>query len=111
MANKVNPVPIVPRPGHQPEVTALLRYDVDMANATFSELYDHAQRLNQTITRDGGEAMQNPRPLVLYLVAQLPAAALWEGATVYVSNESGGAVPAFSDGTNWRRVTDRAVVS
>jgi hypothetical protein len=30
---------------------------------------------------------------------------------VYVSNETGGAVIAFSDGTNWRRVTDRAVVS
>ena len=30
---------------------------------------------------------------------------------IYVSNESGGAVIAFSDGTNWRRVTDRAVIS
>ena len=30
---------------------------------------------------------------------------------VYCSDESGGAVPAFSDGTNWRRVTDRAVVT
>jgi hypothetical protein len=33
------------------------------------------------------------------------------GQMVYCSNESGGAVPAFSDGTNWRRVTDRAIVS
>jgi hypothetical protein len=33
------------------------------------------------------------------------------GQIIYVSNESGGAVLAFSDGTNWRRVTDRAVVS
>ncbi len=30
---------------------------------------------------------------------------------IYVSNESGGAVVAFSDGTSWRRLTDRAVVS
>jgi len=30
---------------------------------------------------------------------------------VYCSDESGGAVPAFSDGTNWRRVTDRQIVS
>lgn len=28
-----------------------------------------------------------------------------------VSDESGGAVPAFWDGSHWRRVTDRAVVS
>jgi hypothetical protein len=30
---------------------------------------------------------------------------------VYCSDESGGAVPAFSDGTNWRRVTDRSIVT
>lgn len=30
---------------------------------------------------------------------------------VYCSDESGGSVPAFSDGTNWRRVTDRQIVS
>ena len=33
------------------------------------------------------------------------------GRMVYCVNETGGAVPAFSDGTVWRRVTDRAVVS
>jgi hypothetical protein len=33
------------------------------------------------------------------------------GQMVFCVNESGGAVPAFSDGTNWRRVTDRAVIS
>ena len=32
-------------------------------------------------------------------------------AMVYVSNESAGAVPAFSDGVAWRRTTDRTVVS
>lgn len=40
-----------------------------------------------------------------------PAAATGPGALVYVSNEAGGAVIAFSDGSAWRRVTDRAVVS
>jgi hypothetical protein len=30
---------------------------------------------------------------------------------IYVSNETGGAVPAFSDGAAWRRVTDRAIIS
>lgn len=30
---------------------------------------------------------------------------------VIVTDESGGAVMAFSDGSNWRRVTDRAIVS
>jgi hypothetical protein len=47
-----------------------------------------------------------------YTVAGAPSAsASGAGAMIYVSNEIGGAVPAFSDGTNWRRVTDRAVIS
>lgn len=45
-----------------------------------------------------------------YTVAGLPSATP-AGRQIYVSNESGGAVLAFSDGTNWRRCTDRAVVS
>lgn len=45
-----------------------------------------------------------------YTVADLPSAAT-AGQMIYVSDESGGGVPAFSDGTNWLRVTDRAVVS
>lgn len=47
-----------------------------------------------------------------YTVGTVPAAGTHgAGAMIYVSNETGGAVPAFSDATNWRRVTDRAVVS
>lgn len=46
-----------------------------------------------------------------YTVAGVPAASSYTGSTIYVSNESGGAVIAFSDGTNWRRVTDRAIIS
>jgi len=33
------------------------------------------------------------------------------GQLIYVEDESGGAVLAYSDGSDWRRVTDRAVVS
>jgi hypothetical protein len=45
-------------------------------------------------------------------VAQLASLSASPAAQfVYCSNESGGAVPAFSDGTNWRRVTDRAIVT
>ena len=33
------------------------------------------------------------------------------GQMLLVTDETGGSVPAFSDGTNWRRVTDRAIVS
>jgi hypothetical protein len=47
-----------------------------------------------------------------FTVATVPSASgMGAGAVIYVSNETGGAVPAFSDGTNWRRVTDRAIIS
>ncbi len=47
-----------------------------------------------------------------YTVATLPVVPDIESpSTIFVSNETGGSVIAFSDGTNWRRVTDRAIVS
>ncbi len=50
--------------------------------------------------------------LTSYTVGTVPSASgSGAGFTIYVSNETGGAVPAFSDGTNWRRVTDRAIIS
>jgi Protein of unknown function (DUF2793) len=45
-------------------------------------------------------------------MAALPSAAIaGGGAVLFVPDESGGAVLAFCDGTNWRRVTDRAILS
>lgn len=45
-----------------------------------------------------------------FMVASLPNAGI-PGQMIYISNESGGSTMAFSDGSNWRRITDRAVVS
>jgi len=44
-----------------------------------------------------------------FTVATLPAQVA--GGMIFVTDETGGAIPAFSDGTNWRRVTDRAIVT
>lgn len=50
--------------------------------------------------------------LATYTVATLPNAAVHgAGAMIFVSNDAGGSTPAFSDGTSWRRVADRAVVA
>lgn len=46
-----------------------------------------------------------------YVKANLPSANVPAGAMIYVSDEIGGAVPAFYDGTRWRRCTDRVIVS
>lgn len=45
-----------------------------------------------------------------YTVATLPNVGNG-GGNILVSDETGGSVLAFSDGTNWRRCTDRAIVA
>lgn len=52
----------------------------------------------------------------VYTLATLPPAASFNPSAgravfVYVSNMSGGAEMAFSDGTSWRRFSDRTVAS
>ena len=55
-------------------------------------------------------AIRGNRHMRDFTVATLPTAAP-PYHIIYVTDEAGGAVPAFNDGTNWRRVTDRAIVS
>jgi hypothetical protein len=45
-----------------------------------------------------------------FRVASLPNAGV-PGQMIFVTDESGGATMAFSDGSNWRRIQDRQVVS
>jgi hypothetical protein len=44
-------------------------------------------------------------------VADVPPASENESMEIYVPDESGGATLAFSDGVNWLRVQDRAIIS
>lgn len=55
--------------------------------------------------------VNGPARVKSYTVAGVPSASAGAGQIIHVSNEAGGAVLAFSDGANWRRVTDRAVIS
>lgn len=72
-------------------------------------------RLLTNTPRDIEKAIREPKdqPLQLasFTVSGAPDAAAWPRGIIYVSNESGGATIAFSDGTNWRRVQDRAIIS
>ena len=45
-----------------------------------------------------------------YSINTLPSASP-AGKMLFVTDETGGSVPAFSDGFNWRRTTDRQIVS
>jgi hypothetical protein len=66
-----------------------------------------------TITLNPVTEILNNQPmrLVNRTVSQLQSTVVSIGSTAFCTNESGGSVPVFYDGTNWRRVTDRAVIS
>lgn len=59
------------------------------------------------VVESSGGPVEFPR----YSVSGVPDATAYIGHMVFINNETGGPVMAFSDGTNWRRVTDRAVIS
>ncbi len=73
-----------------------------------------------TIIRRGGNGSRTlnkrflevqPRTGNTFTVATLPAAAQNVGRVVYVSDASGGACGAQSDGTNWKKITLGATVT
>lgn len=83
----------------------------DTASATRALTLTGSNGGNPAIGTSAGSVQFTAIPIPpSYTVSTLPAAGT-AGGQIYVSNESGGAVLAFSDATNWRRVTDRAIVS
>ena len=65
------------------------------------------QNMSQLIQKTG-----TLNVLVSYTVTQATAlTGVATGQMIYVTNETGGAVPAFYDGASFRRVTDRAIIS
>ena len=83
---------------------------------TFSHVEDYGtitQAANITI--DYGVVTvddRQPTPHDSYTVAEANALTyINAGDMIFVSDETGGATMAFYDGTNWRRLQDRAVIS
>jgi len=66
---------------------------------------------DELVLRLNANLLGNAVILPTFTVATLPSASEFANGMIMVSDESGGAVPAFSDGSQWRRVTDRAIVS
>jgi len=111
MANKVSISPYLPLPLNLTSFAAISPFATDLVNALLVELREHAFRLNFASMGDGTEVPSAPVRMNSYVKTALPDAATYPAGLIYVSNDVGGAVPAFSDGTNWRRVTDRAVIA
>lgn len=68
-----------------------------------------------TVTDDFGSTANDtrmPTPHDSYTVTEAGSiTGMSAGDMIFVSNETGGATMAFYDGSNWRRVQDRAVIS
>ena len=97
--------PIVQKPD-QADAIGIVNGDVVDATTQMQNFLDELQqKLNDNLL---GDVVR----LTSFTVATLPPVpAVASPSLIYVSDETGGAVPAFSDGTNWRRVTDRAIVA
>lgn len=65
----------------------------------------------QLTTFEQATSFLQPVKLPSYTVATLPTASQYTRAQIWVSDETGGASPAYSDGTNWKRYSDGATVS
>lgn len=97
MAIKVNAA--LPQPGSYQDVQGVSGYLATLYAALLGNLSQISAAVNKHPLMDE------------VTVAKLPDAGSNRGRMVFVADEAGGAVPAFSDGTDWRRVTDRAIVS
>lgn len=96
---------ITTQPDHADAVGFLDGKPVEMGLRMRNFIDDLVQKLNIQIF---GNSVRIPS----YTVATLPTVPdVTEPSLIFVSDETGGAVPAFSDGTNWLRVTDRTIVS
>jgi hypothetical protein len=70
-----------------------------------------AQRFADDVARELAATRARGFPVVLasFVVADLPDPAAWVGGWIFVSDATGGAVPAYSDGVSWRRPNSTVV--
>ena len=95
----------------RPKVTLRRILNGTIVSSNFETVPTVSSATNVTLSPATQILNDAPMRLMSRTVAQLSALTATAGAIVYVSNETGGAVVAFYDGTDWRRVTDRVVVS
>ncbi|MFW6028241.1 MAG: hypothetical protein ACOC9Q_01810 [bacterium] len=99
MAQPVSERPALPQPPR--DERGLIGWALTLMRSLFQVLQQHGRAINETVQVDGSRSMDNPLPLQSVEAADLPDAADWEGAIIYVSDGSSGAKFRGSDGTNW----------
>lgn len=69
-----------------------------------------AQQLADDVTRElRARARGFPVVLAPFPKADLPDAARWRGAWIFVTDATGGPIPAFSDGAAWRNPSNTVI--
>lgn len=58
MANKVPPTPVLARPPIRPDARELPTFGLALVSSLTQALFEHAQRINAVLPRDGTEAME-----------------------------------------------------
>lgn len=58
-----------------------------------------------------GDTMTGPLIMPSYLKAALPSASSFARSLIYVSDLTGGAEFCYSDGSSWRRISDRSLAN
>lgn len=107
--NKVNQSPPIARAADLSTIPAVRSYLGNLVNSLTGALQEDATAINAII--DLQITPQEPTIFKVYLKTALPSASAYVNGMIMVSNDVGGFTPAFSDGINWRRVADRAVIS
>jgi hypothetical protein len=82
-----------------------LRYNTDLAKF---EGYNGVSWVSLAVEAIGIAPVKLPS----YTITQLNAlTGITVGSLAYCSNATGGAIPVFYDGINWRRASDRTVIN
>ena len=84
---------------------------VNMFNGDANNTTINIGKSNSTINLSADTTITGVATLNEYTVLTVPTASSYQGGMIMVTDETGGYTPAFSDGTNWRRTSDRAIVS
>ena len=101
-------IEISEKPAHGTRIGVFKGIDIPLEDA-YQDFFDALEQNLNTFFFGGATFLPS------YTVATAPTADELPDATlawsIYVTDETGGSVEASWDGTNWRRSTDRAVIS
>lgn len=65
----------------------------------------------ERVLQQAFDAISGPLPLRPFTLAEMPDASKYIEHAIMVSDATGGAAPAYSNGTNWLRFSNDAIIS